>query len=77
MKLETNSKLQDQEVNKLKRENNLLKVIIFLLVILILNLCIEVWKLSFVSTENEYSYQVITNIDKSKEFMSFEFIEIT
>ena len=76
MKLETNSKLQDQEVNKLKRENNLLKVIIFLLVILILNLCIEVWKLSFVSTENEYSYQVITNIDKSKEFMSFEFIEI-
>ena len=76
MKLEINPKLQDQEANKLKRENNSLKVIIFFLVILIFNLCVEVWKLSFAGTENEYSYHVITNMDKSKEFMSFEFIKI-
>ena len=71
MRLEISKR--DQESSDLKRENVSLKVFIFFLVIIICNLCIYIWKMEFDCNVNECKYQVITNVDKSDEFMSFEF----
>lgn len=76
MRLEINKKLQNQEVNNLKRENVSLKVFIFFLVILICSLCIEIWELELVNNKKEFSSKMIMKEDESKKFMSINFIEL-
>ena len=75
MKPNYDENVLEQEIYCLKEKNKFLKRIIIFLIFCVCILYIEVWQMEFEKSQ-DYTCQVLTNVDEINEIMSFKFIKV-